>query len=147
MNIDTNKPTLPLPQQRCLDKHQAAAYLGIGVTLLTQIGPQPVKFGRRRVYDRLDLDKWLEEYNDKVLSQNTNFDKSILTINMKMTYFNSASSKFLLDILLEFMKFHSKGNKVEINWYYEEGDDEIQESGEEISDMLGYPFSFISYKP
>lgn len=91
--------------------------------------------------------KWLEEYNEKVLSLNINFDKSILTINMKMTYFNSASSKFLLDILLEFMKFHSKGNKVEINWYYEEGDDEIQESGEEISDMLGYTFNFISYKP
>lgn len=91
--------------------------------------------------------KWLEEYNERVLSLNINFDKSILTINMKMTYFNSASSKFLLDILLEFMKFHSKGNKVEINWYFEDGDDEIQESGEEISDMLGYPFNFISYKP
>ncbi len=89
--------------------------------------------------------KWLEEYNDNVLSMNTQFDKSILTINMKMTYFNSASSKFLLDILLEFMKFHSKGNKVEVNWYYEDGDDEILESGEEISDMLGYTFNFISY--
>ena len=44
------------------------------------------------------------------------------------------------------MKFHSKGNKVDINWYYEEGDDEIQESGEEMSDMIGYPFNFISYK-
>lgn len=91
--------------------------------------------------------KWLEEYNEKVLSQNLDFSKSLLTINMKMTYFNSASSKFLLDILLEFMKFHSKGNKVEVNWFYEEGDDEIQESGEEISDMLGYPFNFISYQP
>ena len=39
--------------------------------------------------------KWLEDYNDKVLSQNTNFEKSILTLNLKMTYFNSASSKFL----------------------------------------------------
>ena len=91
--------------------------------------------------------KWLEEYNEKVLSQNLDFSKSLLTINMKMTYFNSASSKFLLDILLEFMKFHSKGNKVEVNWFYEDGDDEIHESGEEISDMLGYPFNFISYQP
>jgi hypothetical protein len=43
------------------------------------------------------------------------------------------------------MKFLSKGNKVEINWYYEEGDDEILESGEEISDMLGYQFNFIPF--
>lgn len=89
--------------------------------------------------------KWLEEYNEKVLSQNITFEKSLLTINLKMTYFNSASSKFLLDILLEFMKFHSKGNKVEINWYYEDGDDEILESGEEMADMLGYTFNLIPY--
>lgn len=90
--------------------------------------------------------KWLDEYNDNVLSKNLDFNKSNLTVNLKMTYFNSASSKFLLDILLEFMKYHSKGNEVDINWYYEEGDDEIQESGEEISDMLGYPFNFIPYQ-
>ena len=63
------------------------------------------------------------------------------------SYFNSASSKFLLDVLLEFMKFKSKGNEVEVNWYYEDGDEEIQESGEEMSDMIGYPFKFISYNP
>jgi hypothetical protein len=91
--------------------------------------------------------KWLEEYNDQVLSQNINFSKSLLTLNLKMTYFNSASSKFLLDILLEFMKFMSKGNKIEVNWYYEDGDDEILESGEEIADMLGYNFNFIPYVP
>lgn len=91
--------------------------------------------------------KWLEEYNDNVLSQNINFSKSLLTLNLKMTYFNSASSKFLLDILLEFMKFMSKGNKIEVNWYYEEGDDEILESGEEIADMLGYTFNFIPFNP
>ena len=91
--------------------------------------------------------KWLEEYSENLLSQNTDFNKKLLTLNFKMTYFNSASSKFLLDVLLEFMKFKSKGNEVEVNWYYEDGDEEIQESGEEMSDMLGYPFKFISYNP
>ena len=64
-----------------------------------------------------------------------------------MTYFNSASSKFLLDILLEFMKFHSKGNSIEINWFYDEDDDEILESGEEIADMINYSFNFIPISP
>lgn len=53
---------LPLPAARCLSKEQAAAYLGIGVTLLTELGIPHVKFGRRCVYDVLDLDSWLEEY-------------------------------------------------------------------------------------
>jgi len=50
---------LPLPPVRCLTKEQAAAYLGIGVTLLLQIGPPPIKFGRRSVWDMVDLDRWL----------------------------------------------------------------------------------------
>jgi hypothetical protein len=90
--------------------------------------------------------KWLDEFSDAILSKNIDFNKNQLTVNLKMTYFNSASSKFLLDILLEFMKYHSRGNEVVINWYYEDGDDEIQESGEEISDMLGYQFNFIPYQ-
>ena len=56
---------LPLPNIRCLSKEQAATYLGIGITLLEQIGPVPVKFGRRSVYDLVDLDGWLDEYKNR----------------------------------------------------------------------------------
>jgi len=56
---------LPLPHVRCLTKEQAAAYLGIGVTLLLKIGPPPIKFGRRSVWDAVDLDRWLEEYKHR----------------------------------------------------------------------------------
>lgn len=55
-------PVLPLPSVRCLTKEQAAEYLGIGVTLLTELGVPAIKFGRRCVYDKFDLDNWLEEY-------------------------------------------------------------------------------------
>lgn len=53
---------LPLPAARCLTKDQAALYLGIGVTLLTELGVPCVKFRRRTVYDVVDLDAWLEDY-------------------------------------------------------------------------------------
>jgi len=45
----TDESGLSLPSVRCLTKEQAAAYLGIGVTLLLHIGPPPIKFGRRSV--------------------------------------------------------------------------------------------------
>jgi hypothetical protein len=48
-------------QPRCLSREQAANYLGIGRTLLSRIGPPPIRLGRRRVYDRVDLDRWLDE--------------------------------------------------------------------------------------
>jgi hypothetical protein len=56
------EPGLPLPRIRCLTKEQAADYLGIGVTLLADLDVPCVKFGRRCVYDVVDLDSWLEEY-------------------------------------------------------------------------------------
>lgn len=56
---------LPLPAARCLSKAQAASYLGIGVTLLAELDVPGVKFGRRLVYDRLDLDRWLDEYKQR----------------------------------------------------------------------------------
>lgn len=59
---DQQSTALPLPHARCLNKHQAAEYLGIGVTLLAEIGPRPVKIGRRCLYDVVDLNAWLDNY-------------------------------------------------------------------------------------
>ena len=56
---------LPLPAARCLSKEQAAAYLGIGITLLTELNVPAIKLGRRCVYDKLDLDAWLNEYKQR----------------------------------------------------------------------------------
>jgi hypothetical protein len=56
---------LPLPAARCLNKEQAADYLGIGVTLLSELGVPFIKLGRRCLYDKLDLDAWLDEYKNR----------------------------------------------------------------------------------
>ena len=60
-----DNPALPLPASRCLTKPQAAQYLGIGVTLVGQIGPPPTHLGRRCVYDVLDLDRWFDTYKHR----------------------------------------------------------------------------------
>lgn len=56
---------LLLPAARCLNKEQAAEYLGIGVTLLSELGVPFIKLGRRCLYDKLDLDAWLDEYKTR----------------------------------------------------------------------------------
>jgi hypothetical protein len=56
---------LPLPAVRCLSKQQAAEYLGIGVTLFEELDVPVTKFGRRSVYDKVDLDEWLNEYKQR----------------------------------------------------------------------------------
>lgn len=57
--------TVPGIPPRCLCREQAAHYLGIGRTLLSRIGPPPIRLGRRRVYDRVDLDRWLDDYKSR----------------------------------------------------------------------------------
>jgi hypothetical protein len=56
---------LPKPQVRCLSKEETAQYLGIGLTLLDELDIPFIKFGRRRVYDKVDLDQWLDEYKQR----------------------------------------------------------------------------------
>ena len=51
---------------RYLDTSQAALYLGISPKTLMRMrvtgdGPRYAKAGRRVIYDRLDLDGWVEE--------------------------------------------------------------------------------------
>jgi hypothetical protein len=48
-------------QIRCLTKREAAEYLGIGITMLESLRVPAVHFGRRCVYNRVDLDAWLED--------------------------------------------------------------------------------------
>ena len=62
MDKNLDEAGLPLPAARCLSKEQTAAYLGIGLTLLAELSVPHVRFGRRCVYDKLDIDAWLDDY-------------------------------------------------------------------------------------
>ena len=57
-----DETALPRPTARCLTKQEAADYLGIGVTMLQSLAIPAVHFGRRCLYDRVDLDAWLDDY-------------------------------------------------------------------------------------
>jgi hypothetical protein len=80
---------------------------------------------------------WLEEY-----SQNPN-KKTIF--NFKLVYFNTASSKLLLDILMKLEEIHEAGNDVLIRWHFPEDDEDMEEAGEEYADIVDVPFEQVSY--
>jgi hypothetical protein len=80
---------------------------------------------------------WLNEY-----SENPN-KKTVF--NFKLTYFNTASSKLLLDILMKLEEMHEKGQEVLIRWHYPEDDEDMAEAGEEYADIVDVPFEQVSY--
>lgn len=81
---------------------------------------------------------WLDEYAE---SPN---EKSI--ISFKLEYFNTASSKALLDILMKLEEIYENGNDVLIKWFYPDDDEDMQEAGEEYSEIVDIPFEKISYQ-
>ena len=38
---------------------------------------------------------------------------------------------------------HKKGNPVEVNWYYEEDDEDMFEAGEDYQSIIRVPFKMI----
>jgi hypothetical protein len=65
------------------------------------------------------------------------------TIDVSLEYFNSGSSKAILEILRALVDTAKKGKQISINWYYEEGDDDILERGEYYESILEMKFNFI----
>ncbi|WP_020531764.1 DUF1987 domain-containing protein [Flexithrix dorotheae] len=69
-----------------------------------------------------------------------------ITFNFRMTYFNTSSSRRFLEILnmLEEYQNEMDGN-VTINWFYEENDVDMLESGEEYEEDVELDFNLIPY--
>jgi hypothetical protein len=76
--------------------------------------------------------KWMDDYS------NTRHPKT--TVDFKLVYFNTASSKLILDILFKLESIHQSGTEVEILWHYEEADEDMKEAGEEYGDLVEVPF-------
>jgi hypothetical protein len=78
---------------------------------------------------------WFDEY---VANPNPQTD-----ITLDFEYFNTASSKMILIILSKLRDIQKHGNKVNVIWKFPQYDVELEEAGEEFSELLNIPFTFI----
>ena len=65
------------------------------------------------------------------------------TININLEYFNTSSSKIILNILKKFETIPDAKERVVVNWYYEANDEDDLETGEYFSQMINLNFNFI----
>ncbi|NQZ78533.1 MAG: DUF1987 domain-containing protein [Ekhidna sp.] len=65
------------------------------------------------------------------------------TANLAFEYFNTSSSKCLFDVFKRLSIIENSGKEIAINWYFEEGDDDMMEAGEDYSDLLDLEFNFF----
>ena len=81
--------------------------------------------------------KWIEEYN-----QNPNKETFV---NFKMNYFNTASTKYIFDIMVLFKEVAKAGNILVYNWYFHQDDEDMYEAGVGFSKMVRHPFNYVKY--
>ena len=78
---------------------------------------------------------WLEDYKSDPLPKTK--------VNIQLEYFNTSSSKCILDVFKKLEAIHKSKNEVEINWYYEEDDEDMLEAGEDYESIIRIPFKMI----
>ena len=79
---------------------------------------------------------WIEKYNQS--------PKVKTVFNFKLVYFNTASSKMLLDILMKLEELFHAGKEVLIKWHYADDDEDMKEAGEEYADIVDIPFEQVA---
>lgn len=91
-----------------------------------------------------NLIEWFQQYfseaaiifspSSEQLKQATGF-----SLEFKMTYFNSSSSKYFLDIINLLSEYYAKKFYINVMWFYEKGDVDMREAGEEFAQMVSIP--------
>ncbi len=83
------------------------------------------------------LVEWIEKY--------TKTGKPI-TFNIKLTYFNTSSSKWLVRILYILSEYKKKGGNVQINWYIFKDDIDLIEDIKDFTEDVGVDINVKYYE-
>ena len=78
---------------------------------------------------------WLEKYKENA--------QPMTKVIIQLEYFNTSSSKCILDVFKKLEAIHKAKNPVEIHWYYEEDDEDMLEAGEDYESIIRVPFKMV----
>jgi hypothetical protein len=81
------------------------------------------------------LNDWIETYSSS--------PKEKTVVDIKLEYFNTSSSKCILDLFKKLERINQKGTEVHVNWYFEQDDEDMEEAGEDYQAIIKLPFKMI----
>ncbi len=85
--------------------------------------------------------QWLDKYVDWLYKKESN---GVLDFHFKLEYYNSLSAKFIFNIFKRLKVIQSSGTEVNMFWFYDTLDEDLFESGQEYSKILGLKFHFVA---
>jgi hypothetical protein len=75
------------------------------------------------------------------VDQNIRSHDQPICISVKLEYFNTSSSKCLMDL---FKRIEKAAPSASVDWYYEEEDEDMLEAGEDYDAIIDIPFRLIA---
>lgn len=81
------------------------------------------------------LNEWLDSYSGSPTSKTT--------VDVRLEYFNTSSSKCILDFFKKLERVNGSNTEVHVNWYFETDDEDMEEAGEDYKAIVGLPFTII----
>lgn len=89
---------------------------------------------------------WIDNYENKMSNQPSSEASKMINLNLKLEYFNSSSLKIFMEVIDRLKKIADASGKLHlsINWYHQEDDEDILDSGKEVEKMVGVKFNFIT---
>lgn len=108
------------------------------ITIMGESRPENV----RSFYE--PLFNWLEKYQSQLLK----VPKTTINLNLNLSYFNSSSVKIFTEIISSFVTLSKTNTNINfiINWFHDESDEDIIESGKEFESIIGLPMCFVIKK-
>ncbi|MGE0078654.1 MAG: DUF1987 domain-containing protein [Bacteroidales bacterium] len=96
--------------------------------------------GKSLPEDAIEFYRPLEKY----IIEYAKSPQPVTTINLKLEYLNSSSSKKLLDLIGHIEKMASQGYQVDLNWFHREDDQDMIDEGVEFAHMTSLKVNFIA---
>lgn len=81
------------------------------------------------------INNWVDKYCEQ--------PKQETTLQIRLEYFNTSSSKCILDLFRRFERLNNGQSKVTVEWFFETDDEDMEEAGEDYQAIVGLPFNMI----
>ena len=81
--------------------------------------------------------EWLNDYIS---------ERKHIVFNFKLTYFNTSTSRIILDLLDILREYKKDNGNIEINWYYRENDPDMVYEVEDFQNEADVKITLIPFK-
>lgn len=71
-------------------------------------------------------------------------DKDNIVLDIKLEYFNTSSSKCILDVFKKLEEIKGVGKEANIRWFFESDDEDMEEAGQDFSAIIKVPLELIT---